>query len=132
MNPTRKALKSVLDAALASNDLDPATGVFYRIAPAGTEFPYVVYHKATGSYLHSFGTDIQREVWLVKGVSDSASGAEDVDAACLELLNKSKFAIAGRNNYGMLRVLDVSYPQEEDGETYHHEGGEYRLFSETS
>lgn len=126
MNPVRKALRDVLEAA----DLDPATGVYYRVAPNDSVFPYVVYHKSGGIDIPTFRDEITRDTWIVKGVSDSASGAEDVDAACMALLQRSKFAINGRNNYGMLRVIPISYPEQTDGETYHHEGGEYRLWSE--
>lgn len=129
MNPVRKALADKLkgDAALKA----VATGgVFHRKAPSGTVPPYVIFHKAAGNPLWSFGGPaMDKDVWLVKGVGERDI-AEDIDKRCKELLNGADLAIEDKVHQDLRAISDVDYDEIVDGERIDHVGAEYKLDSE--
>lgn len=129
-DPVRVALYT----CLAGDDdlqglLSGPTAIFHAKAPQGTEPPYVIFNLMSGTEVWTFGDSHERAIWLVKGVcrDGSATAAEEIDARCRELLNRTRLAVAG-GTLTILRESVVSYGEDRDGETWPHRGSLYRVF----
>lgn len=106
-------------------------GIHFQVAPAGTDFPYVIFQKMSGVPLDAFdGPSLDKDVWLVKGVGKSTRHAEEINERCLELLNGATLAITEKVNQDLRKIADVSYGEQNKGEVYRHIGAEYKLDSE--
>jgi hypothetical protein len=129
VNPVREALSKILKEDPVLKGLATG-GVFHRIAPAGTETPYVIFHKASGVPIWAMdGPSLDREVWLVKGVG-GREDAEKIDARCKEILTRATLAIKGKAHQDIRPIADVDMDEVTDGERYNHVGAEYKLDSE--
>lgn len=106
-------------------------GVHFQIAPAGTADPYIIFQKPSGVPMDAFaGPSLDKEVWLVKGVSTKTRLAEEINKRCLALLNGATLTITGKENQDLRRIADVNYGEQDKGEIYRHVGAEYKLDSE--
>jgi hypothetical protein len=127
-NPIRVAIKKLLaeDAVLKGI----ASGVFSKVAPADTPFPYIIISKIGGTPERTFdGEPLQEQVWLVKGVGD-ASDAEAIDARCREILRAESLDMEGFKCKYAAWIKEVDYPEVEQGERHDHVGAEYRVTAE--
>ena len=79
----REALQSQLigDTALIS-ELGGDTAIYYGVAPQKKARPYVIFFNAGGGPENTYPSDLTSEVYVVKAVADSLSGALAVDDKC--------------------------------------------------
>ena len=131
MNPVRAALYARLsgDAALTGL-LSSPTAIYHQVAPQDAATPFVVFHRQAGDPIWQFdGAHVQSDLWTCKAVDRgaSASRAEDIAARIDAVLTDAPLAVAGRDLLAVYRESDVSYPETSDGDTYRHEGAQYRV-----
>lgn len=123
------------DSTLTSLLGTPAAGytqsIYFRKAPEGAGFPFLIFAKASGVPTDSFGTPgaLETDVWMIKGVdrAGSADVVESIQARVKTLLNDATLSISGATLRGLRRISDVEYPETLDGVDYHHAGALYRL-----
>lgn len=105
-------------------------GIHHRLAPQGTEAPYVIFQRQAGTSLRTFAPgSTERAVWLVKSVCRGASAtkAEEIDARCQALLDGVKLSPATGRALTVERHSAVEYGEASDGEQIHHVGSLYRI-----
>lgn len=134
---TRRALYGRLAGDTTLNNLlgTPAQGyskaIYHQQAPAGAEFPLIVFQKTSGTPTEAFGAPnaFENEIWMVKGIdrASSADTAEAIQARLKALLNDAALSISGSTLQYLRRQSDVEYPEVDDGVTYQHAGSNYRL-----
>lgn len=138
--PVRRALYGRMAGDTTLNGLlaAPATGyskaIYHNQAPAGAQFPYVIFQKQSGVPTESFGDPdaMDTDVWLVKAV-DRDTSADDAEAAAARikaLLNDAPLSISGYTLLYLRRQSDVEYPEVTDGQTYQHVGSLFRLVTD--
>lgn len=145
MSAVRTGLYARLTAdATLKGLLSSADAIYHQKAPrtrpdkSTVVPPYVLFHKQAGTPQYAVSGDeaLKREVWLVKAVTRPGAGydaqqrAEQIDARIATLLHKAELTLAGRESLACLRISDVDYPEDRDGETWHHVGGLYRITHE--
>jgi hypothetical protein len=122
---------TTLNALLASPPSGWSKSIYHQQAPAGAQFPFVVFQKQAGTPTEAFGDPdaLDTDVWMVKAVdrSTSADGAEAIQARLQALLNDATLSISGATLLYLRRQSDVEYPEVSDGVTYNHAGALYRL-----
>lgn len=128
MNPVRAALAKKLKEDPVLKELATG-GVHYKKAGSNDKPPYVIFHKAAGNPLWSFGDHMDKEVWVIKGVGEQEV-AEDIDLRCKDILNGATLAIEGKVHQDLRHISDVNYDEADEGEVYNHVGAEYKLDSE--
>lgn len=131
MNPVREALNDVLSADATLAGLAPG-GVHYRKAPSDATFPLVIFAKQDGRPDWCFdGEPLQWDLWLVKGVGQTAE-AEDIAAQCAALLDNATLTITGRDHLYLRREGDVDMEEVVKGERFDHVGHIFRLVTEAT
>jgi len=129
---------------------DLTHSIYYAYAPDGAEYPYVIFHKQSGTPVYTFKTGpavgdghaiADNELWLIKGVAhDTEAHPSAMDAAdkiasridalftdgALALPTITATTEAVTQLY-LRRETDIAFSEEEDGETYFHHGALYRL-----
>lgn len=118
----------------------PAPGysksIYYRMAPDGAQFPFVLMSKQDGRPAEAFGdpSAFETDIWLIRGVDRGASAdtAEAIQARLAALLNDAALSISGSALMYLRRRSDVDYPEfpeveVESGVMYHHAGSLFRL-----
>lgn len=105
--------------------------IYHNQAPAGAQFPYVVFFKQAGNPTEAFGdpSALETYVWAVKAVdrNTSADVAEAISARISTLLNDATLSISGASLLYLRRQGDIDSPEVTDGVTYAHVGASYRL-----
>ena len=126
-NNVREAIK----AKLLTNPTISAAGVYYSLAPSGTNLPYVLFQEMTdGAVDWCFaGEPLITVDWLVKGVG-TASEAESLDRLCRSTLNRANLIITGIETKFCMYRKTVSYNETPDGERYEHRGAIYQITTE--
>lgn len=125
----RKGLmdKLIGDTALIS-ELGGDTAIYYGVAPQGTARPYVIFFNAGGGPENLYPSDLTSEVYVVKAVADSMSGALSVDDKCKSALHKQTLTVTGYTNIWTRRENEVSLTEvSDDGTIIRHEGAYYRI-----
>jgi hypothetical protein len=133
----RRAIYGKLSGDTTLNNLlgTPPSGysksIYHQQAPAGAQFPYIIFSKQSGVPTDTFGTPgaLDTDVWLVKAI-DRDTKADDAEAAserCRALLNDASLSISGSTLLYLRRESDVEYPEVSEGVTYAHVGSLYRL-----
>jgi hypothetical protein len=141
MSAVRTGLYARLTAdATLKGLLSSTDAIYHREAPrtrangSAVVPPYVILHKQAGTPLYAVdGSEaLKTEIWLVKGVcrGGASTPADAIDARLAVVLHKATLTIAGREGLACLRTSDVDYPEDADGETWHHVGGLYRISHE--
>lgn len=129
-DPIRLAIVERLESDTAIQAAAP-NGVWWRSAEQGTDPPIVIVSKMSGIRRWSFGgPPMRNQTWLVKGVGD-AEDAEYLDALCLAALTDAPLVIGGVELLlAPLPEDEVSYEDDQYGESYQHEGSYYRVITE--
>jgi len=138
--PVRRAIYGKLAGDTTLNTMlgAPSTGysksIYHQQAPAGAQFPYILFQKQAGNPTEAFGdpSAIDTDVWLVKAVdrNTSADPAEAAAARIIVLLNDAALSISGSVLLYLRRQSDVEYPEEIDGVQYKHAGSLFRLVTD--
>jgi len=138
--PVRRAIYGKLAGDTTLNTIlgTPPTGysksIYHQQAPAGAQFPYILFQKQAGNPTEAFGdpSAIDTDVWLVKAVdrNTSADPAEAAQARIIVLLNDATLSISGSVLLYLRRQSDVEYPEEIDGVQYKHAGSLFRLVTD--
>lgn len=132
MDPFRKALyeKLIGDATLTAL-LSTPESIYHKLAPEGSEPPYVVYSKVPGQLQWTFaGNPLRWPLWVIKGVDrgGSAGTVEAIDARIEELLTDATLDVEGFNHLYLRRETDMPEPIATDsGEIVQECGGIYRV-----
>jgi hypothetical protein len=130
-DPALAALTTLLaaDATLTGLLGDGAGGFWHEVAPREALEPLVVLTKEAGGRSWQMTAHIRSELWCVKAVdrSLSASAAATIDRRLDTLLTDPSLAIAGFTVLYCRRETDVSYPEQDGADVFHHVGGLYRL-----
>lgn len=135
--PVRRALYGKLagDSTLNNMLAAPPTGytksIYHQLAPAGADFPYLIFSKSSGVPTEAFGDPdaFDTDVWLVKAV-DEARSADDAEAIAdrvKALLNDATLSISGATLTYLRRQSDVEYSETDHGTESKHVGANYRL-----
>ena len=106
------------------------TRIYHGVAPTGSDYPFVIFSKQTGTPRHAMGAvAFDTQLWLVKVVArDSTSNtAEDAATAIDAVLNNSTLTLSSGTTIGILRESDIDYLEDEDGQLFRHHGGLYRI-----
>jgi hypothetical protein len=133
----RRALYGRLAGDTTLNNLlgTPASGyskaIYHNTAPAGANFPYLVFNKQSGVPTEAF-TDpsaLDTDIWQVKAVDKdtSATDAEAANERIQTLLNDATLSISGGTLLYLRRQSDVEFEELTDGVRYQHVGSLYRL-----
>jgi hypothetical protein len=130
MNEIRKALHDIL-----SGDDDLAKlaigGVHKNLAPPGTETPYIIISRPAETNLRTFdGPTLDKDVWVVKGVSNVTAEAEDIAEAVRKILDGASLVITGRDTKDVHRISGFDYTETVEGERFDHVGHEYKIDTE--
>lgn len=138
--PVRRALYGRMAGDTTLNGLlgVPATGyaknIYHQQAPAGAQFPYVIFQKQSGVPTEAMGDPaaMDTDVWMVKAIDrgPSADQAESAASRITALLNDAPLSISGNTLLYLRRQSDVEYPEEVDGQMYHHVGSLFRLVTD--
>lgn len=129
MNPVRQAIYDLLanDSQLA----DLCNGIYWRVAPEGTDPPVCIFQRQAGVRSYTFGGEpMHDESYVVKGVG-FADDAEAIDERVETILNNATITVDGRQL--LLRPMamdDITYGEDVEGEHYEHEGTAYRVVTE--
>src|SRR5215207_9433098 len=101
----RRAIYGKMSGDTTLNNLlgTPATGysksIYYQEAPAGANYPLVIFNQQSGVPTEAFQNPsaFENDVWLVKGVdrSTSADTAEAIADRVKTLLNDTTLSISG-------------------------------------
>jgi hypothetical protein len=71
------------------------------------------------------------DVWAIKAVDrDDTRAVEDLAEAIDVCVHNATLDIEGRDVCYFARLSDISYGDPQDGETWRHEGADYRLTTE--
>lgn len=129
-NELETALRTVLanDATLAGL---ATGGVWNGAAEQGTDVPFVVFAPVDpGVHVYTFTRRAYTGYeYIVKGVTEGIAtlAAGQIDRRIDQLLHDAALSVSP---FGMLvcrRTRNVSYPEVDEGRTYRHRGGVYRL-----
>lgn len=130
MNPVRSALYAKLTGTAAINSAVSGR-IYFGLAPANATYPYIVFSKVSGAKTRAFQTPeaFKREVWLVKAVDrgSSANTAESVAALVDTALDGGTVTVSGKRLADLAHVSDVSYPEPDGDQLYHHSGANYAV-----
>lgn len=126
-NPIRVAIRE----KLLENSILEEVGVYYGLAPSGTELPYVLFQEfGDGDPLWTFaGPPLITVPWMVKGVG-TAEEAEALDKLCRDTLNRAELSIPGFRNQFCMYTKTMAYNETPDGERYEHRGAIYKITTE--
>jgi hypothetical protein len=127
----RQALYEKLNVAAVTTLLaEGSASLIYSVAPAGKQYPVLIFNKQSGTPTHQFGgSHFDSQIWLVKSIvkGGSPSRAEEIALAVSEQLDFQTLTISGASVMHLGRESDVDYTEEADGELYRHAGALYRL-----
>lgn len=135
MNSLEVALRQKLAADGTLIGLLGGTSVFNALAPQGSTYPQVQFGLQAGTDDNESLRRSKQMVYLVKGVAQAGgmTAAGAIDDRCDAILNGSTLTVSGWRIFWMRRESDVRYAEQaEDGKTYFHAGGLYRIRLETS
>lgn len=126
-----EAERFIWDRLTAWAPLDALVGdrIFNTAAPQGAELPYVIFNGDPNNDVRGIGTrNIQNElVMFVKAVDESPSySSVEAIAAQVHLALHGQQDPAGPV-LACVRERIISYPEDSDGRSYRHRGGEYRM-----
>ena len=106
-------------------------GVYGYVVPQGTPSPNVVVSLVTGNDDNTLngtrnGTDF---IFLVKciDISTDSARAEQIMAAADSILQRAQDSVAGLTVRACQRESVVKYPEQYEGKTAWHVGGNYRI-----
>jgi hypothetical protein len=138
--PIRRSLYGKLAGDTTLNAMlgTPAAGysksIYHQQAPAGANYPFVVFQKQSGVPTQAFAdpSALDTDVWLVKAIdrNTSADPAEAAAARIITLLNDAALSISGHVLQYLRRDSDVEYPEVVDGVLYQHVGSLFRLITD--
>lgn len=122
--------EAIMDCLSGSSTLLDA-GIYYGLAPQGTELPYVLYQEyGDGHPLWCMaGPPLVTVNWLVKGVG-TASEAEALNQEIKNTLNRAELNITGYRSLFCMYMKTVSYNETPDGARYEHRGAIYQITTE--
>lgn len=122
---------TTLNAALGAPAPNYAKAIYHNSAPAGANFPYVLFSKQSGVPTEAMGdpSAFENDVWLVKVLdhNTTADPAETAADRVKTLLNDAALSISGATLMHLRRQSDVEYEEVTGGERYQHVGSLYRL-----
>lgn len=102
--------------------------VFFQVAPSGTAYPMVVFHKQSGTTDRFTSLAVAgNELWTVKGIATSAAKAEEIAEAIDAALDTTTLTVDGKQTAPVLRTSDVSYAEVDGDNLYRHQGATYRI-----
>lgn len=110
--------------------------IYYQLAPPGTGFPFVEFHKQAGTPVYSFkpvSSAFDEEVWMVKGVdrqdgrAHTADPVEGIASRLDALLTGGTLSISGKQLMYLSRESDIDYFEVSDGVEYKHAGALFRV-----
>jgi hypothetical protein len=136
----RRAIYGKLAGDTTLNNLlgVPASGyakaIYHQIAPAGAQFPFVIFDKMAGTPTEAFGDPdaFDEDIWLVKAIDKgmSADTAEAIQGRIKVLLNDATLSISGAELQYLRRESDVEYSEtSKDNVPFRHAGAQYRLIT---
>lgn len=132
----RRALYGKLSGDVTLNALLPTPpagwtkSIYYRFAPQGAAFPYVILSQQAGTPVYAYASRAyDNDIWLVKGIDrhEDTDRVEDIAARLDALLTDGTISISGRTQLYLRREVDITYSEEDDGVEYHHAGSNYRV-----
>jgi hypothetical protein len=108
-----------------------AAGIYYGLAPQGTDLPYVLFQEfGDGDPLWTMaGPPLVTVPWLIKGVGDS-SDAETLNYEIKKTLSRAVLTIDGYTNLYCNYHKTVAYSETPNGERYEHRGAIYKITTE--
>ena len=108
------------------------TKVHDSVAPEKAAYPHLLVSLVTGVDANSSnGTRGASElIFLVKAVCQAASSAsaEELMGQADVLLQQQKGDVSGLKVMSCVRESEIAYPEQNEGVTYWHIGGQYRLW----
>jgi len=131
MNLIRAALYQMLSTAPEiTGQLSSADAIYHGQAPPKAIYPYLIFHKHSGTKVHAFGaTAFKREVWLVKAVDRNTTSnlAEAISEACDAVLDGGSLTISGKTLADLRHVGDVDYMEDSGDQQFRHHGATWRV-----
>ena len=133
--PTKSVRQAIYEqlnqASLTTLLAGGSAGLVHDIGPATTARPICSYRKQSGiTSMDVFGGDDARSfLWLVKGIAETQSAAEDIDAAASNLLHFGALTISAADHLFLARESDVEYIETSGDKRYRHVGGLYRVIA---
>ena len=122
---------TTLNALLATPAAGYSKAIYFHQAPAGAQFPYVLFQKMSGIPTETFGDPefMEGDTWMVKGVdrSPSADKVESIADRVNTLLQDASLSISGTSLLYLRRQSDIEYPEVDEGVLYHHCGAIFRV-----
>jgi len=128
------ALRAKLAADSTLIGLLGGTAIFNTLAPQGSTYPQVQFSVMAGTDDNDSMRRARQMVYLVKGVSQNGlTAAGAIDDRIDTILHHASLSVTGWGVFWVARESDVRYAEQaEDGKTYFHAGGLYRIRLETS
>jgi len=131
MSAVRTAVYQKLSGTTAiTSKLSSATAIYHGQAPPNAAYPFLVFHKQSGTPDYSFGAkNFDWEVWMVKAVDRSTSStvAEAIQAAVDAALTGATLTIGGRFLADLRRTSDIDFLENSGDQQYRHHGALYRV-----
>lgn len=130
MKPIRTGITSTLQANAGVQALIGTAGtVYHSPAPENAVLPYITFAQQPGGRREwTFKQQAMRvSIWLVKGVAEKKSDADDLDAACEAALNDAALNVSPFTLMVCRRQSDIAYAERDAGVVVHHSGGLYEI-----
>lgn len=135
MNSLEAALRAKLAADATLVGLLGGTAIWNALAPQGSPYPQVQFSLQAGTDDNETPRRSKQFVYLVKGVAQAGgmTQAGAIDDRIDVILNGSSLTVSGWSTFWLHRESDVRYAeQSDDGKSYFHAGGLYRIRMEAS
>lgn len=125
------AATSAVTSKLAPAATDYDKAIYHEQAPAGAQFPYVIFSKAAGTKTRAMGAPeaFKREAWMVKAVDRGTTSklAEEIAQAIDAALDGGSVSISGKTTADLCHAGDIDYSESRGDQQYRHAGANYRL-----
>lgn len=131
LNATKAAVVTALKADATLTTL-ASGGVFDAPAPQGSAPPFITIQLITGMPAYTMGQRAWDDrVWQIKGITTGTSKAlgGSISDRIDSVLTDQQISVTGTTLMYLRREQDFDYPEVSDGQTYHHIGGMYRLWT---
>ena len=112
------------------------TGVWRGKAPEGSPLPYIIFLKQHGNRSYTLSRESDRLLlYTIKAVcgGNEAAGEDHTPAAQIDeriesiLVDHLALPVAGYKVIELRRDADIDYPERNEGLSYQHVGGIYRI-----
>ena len=122
-----QSIKEAIRAQLISAAVNSGNAIFDTQAPAGQDYPYVVFQYIAGGDENQTALDSRNELWQVKAVSDNHAAAHTLADAIRAALHRQVLSVSGWHHLWTVQTDHVWMIEPVAHRQVYHAGATFRI-----